>query len=136
MPGIAADKLGRYNVMIAITFLSSVITLALWIPGKSTAAIIVYLIVFGFTSGGFIGLAPSIVAQISDIRKIGTRTGAAMAAQSFGGLTGPPIAGAIVSRQNGDYLGLQLFCGCTMMASVVVFAIARYRLAGFKLKAV
>lgn len=122
--------------MIFITFLSSVITLALWIPGKSTAAIIVYLIVFGFTSGGYIGLAPTLIAQISDIRKIGTRTGAAMAAQSFGGLTGAPIAGAIVASQGGNYLGLQLFCGLTMMASVVVFTGARYMQVGFKIKAI
>ncbi|SPO01386.1 related to monocarboxylate transporter 2 [Cephalotrichum gorgonifer] len=136
LPGIAADKLGRYNVMIIITFLSAVITLALWIPGTSTAAIIVYLIVFGFTSGGFIGLGPTIIAQISDIRKIGTRSGAAFAVQSFGALTGTPIAGAIVQRQGGDYLGLQLFCGLTMMASVVVFMVARYMQAGFKIKAI
>lgn len=122
--------------MIFITLLSSIITLALWIPGKSTAAIIVYLIVFGFTSGGFIGLAPTIIAQISDIRKIGTRTGAAFAAQSFGGLTGAPIAGAIVARMDGDYLGLQLFCGLTMMASAFVFMGARYMQVGFKIKAV
>lgn len=122
--------------MIFITLLSSIITLALWIPGKSTAAIIVYLIVFGFTSGGFIGLAPTIIAQISDISKIGTRTGAAFAVQSFGGLTGAPIAGAIVSRQGGDYLGLQLFCGMTMMAAAFVLVGARYMQVGFKMKAV
>ena len=119
--------------MILITFLSSVITLALWIPGKSTAAIIVYLIVFGFTSGGFIGLAPTMIAQISDIRKIGTRTGVSMAVQSFGGLTGAPIAGAIMASQGGDYLGLQLFCGLTMMASVVVFIWARHMQVGFQM---
>lgn len=122
--------------MILITFLSAIITLALWIPGKTTATIVVYLIVFGFTSGGFIGLSPTIIAQISDISKIGTRTGAAFAMQSFGGLTGAPIAGAIVSRQGGDYLGLQLFCGLTMMAAALVFVGARYMQVGFKMKVV
>lgn len=122
--------------MIVIALLSSIITFALWIPARSAAAIIVYMIVFGFTSGGFIGLMPSIIAQISDIRKIGTRTGAALAAQSFGALTGSPIAGAIVSRQGGDYVGLQVFCGLTMMISVGVFCVARYMQAGIKVKAV
>lgn len=122
--------------MIFITMLSAVITLAVWIPGNSTAAIIIYLIVFGFTSGGYIGLAPTIIAQISDISKIGTRTGAAFAVQSFGGLTGAPIAGAIVARQGGDYLGLQLFCGLTMMTSALVLLGARYMQVGFKIKAV
>ncbi|KAJ9133406.1 Major facilitator superfamily transporter [Pleurostoma richardsiae] len=136
-PGIVADRVGRYNVVIFITALSAVITLALWIPGKSAAAIIVYAILFGFSSGGFISLAPTCIAQISDIRQIGVRTGTAFAVQSFGALTGSPIAGAILSAQGGtSYLGLQLFCGCTMAASVVVFIAARTLQVGMKLKKV
>lgn len=132
IPGIVADKVGRYNVMIAITTLSTIITLALWIPGKSAAAIIVYAILFGFSSGGFISLGPPLIAQISDIRQIGVRTGTAFAVQSFGALTGSPIAGAIVLKENGSYLGLQLFCGCTMAAAVIVFLVARYAQVGLK----
>lgn len=130
-PGIAADKIGRFNVMIMITLLSTVITLALWIPGRAIAAIIVYAVLFGFSSGGFISLGPALIAQISDIRQIGARTGAAFAVQSFGALTGSPIGGAIVTAQNGDFLGLQLFCGFTMLASVVGFVAARWVQVGF-----
>ncbi|KAL0940058.1 monocarboxylate permease-like protein [Colletotrichum truncatum] len=97
IPGIVADKLGRYNSMIIITFISAVFCLALWIPGKGNAAIIVFLVIFGFSSGGFISLAPALIAQICDIRQIGIRTGTAYALQSFGALTGSPIAGAIVA---------------------------------------
>ncbi|KAL1901012.1 hypothetical protein Sste5346_002076 [Sporothrix stenoceras] len=129
-PGIIADRLGRYNIMIVITALSAIISLALWIPGKSTGAIIAYSILFGFSSGGFISLGPTLIAQISDIRQIGIRTGTAFAVQSFGALTGSPIAGAITSRQNGSFTGLQFFCGFTMLASVIVFVIARIVLAG------
>ncbi|KAF5499051.1 MFS transporter asaE [Colletotrichum fructicola] len=115
IPGIVADKMGRYNVMILITFISALFCLALWIPGKSNAAIIVFLVIFGFSSGGFISLAPALIAQISDIRQIGIRTGTAFAVQSFGALTGSPIAGAIVASQGGSFLGLQLFCGETIV---------------------
>lgn len=136
VPGIVADKLGRYNTMIFIILLSAIVTLALWIPGNNNASIIAYVIIFGFSSGGFISLGPALVAQISDIRQIGTRIGAAFAIQSFGALTGSPIAGAIVDAQGGDYLGLQLFCGCTMIASVCVLCVGRWRLAGFDLRKV
>ncbi|KAH6653061.1 major facilitator superfamily transporter [Truncatella angustata] len=132
-PGIVADKVGRFNSMIFITALSGVITLALWIPGTSTGALIAYGIIFGFSSGGFISLAPACVAQISDIREIGIRTGTAFAVQSLGALTGSPIGGAIVKSMGGKYLGLQLFCGCVMTASVFVFIAARYVQHGFKL---
>ncbi|KAH6891039.1 major facilitator superfamily domain-containing protein [Thelonectria olida] len=132
IPGLIADKLGRYNVMIFIMFVSAIFCLAVWIPVDTTAGILVFAIIFGFSSGGYISLAPTLIAQISDIRQIGTRVGTAFAIQSFGALTGSPIGGAIVRRQNGDYLGLQLFCGCTMMAGVFVILAARYIQVGFK----
>ncbi|KAK2011955.1 major facilitator superfamily transporter [Colletotrichum eremochloae] len=136
IPGIVADKIGRYNAMVFITLMSAVFCLGLWIPGKSNAAIIVFLIIFGFSSGGFISLGPACIAQISDIRQIGVRTGAAYAVQSFGALTGSPIAGAIVASQGGRYLGLQLFCGFAMLASVVVFFCARTVQVGLHLRKV
>ncbi|KAK1487226.1 major facilitator superfamily transporter [Colletotrichum cuscutae] len=137
VPGIVADKVGRYNVMICITFISAIFCLGLWIPGKSNAAIIVFLIIFGFSSGGFISLGPACIAQISDIRQIGVRTGTAFAVQSFGALAGSPIAGAIVASQGGaNYLGLQLFCGFSMLAAVGVFIAARTVQVGFTLKKV
>ena len=120
--------------MIFITALSAIIALALWIPGKSDGAIIAFAILFGFSSGGFIGLSGTLIAQISDIRQIGVRTGTAFAVQSIGALTGAPIAGAITSAQHGDFLGLQIFCGVSMSVSVVLFVGARYVQAGLSLK--
>jgi MFS family permease len=120
--------------MIMITALSAVISLALWIPGKNTAAIVVYAILFGFASGGFISLGPALIAQISDIRQIGVRTGTAFALMSFGALTGSPIAGAINQRQGGGYLGLQLFCGFSMLAAVFIFTAARFVQVGWVVK--
>lgn len=137
LPGIIADKVGRFNVMILITTLSTVVTLAVWIPAShSSAAIVVFTAIFGFSSGGFVSLMTPLIAQISDIRQIGTRTGIAMAVMSFGGLTGSPIAGAAVEAQGGRYLGLQLFCGCCMLASVLAYVGARWaQVQGLKLGA-
>jgi MFS family permease len=132
IPGIVADRVGRFNVMIIITVISSVFCLAIWIPVKTTAGILVFAVIFGFSSGGFISLGPTLVAQISDIRYIGTRVGTAFAVQSFGSLTGSPLAGAIVSNQNGKFIGLQIFCGVTMMVAAIFLLAARYVQVGFK----
>ncbi|KAL6815962.1 major facilitator superfamily domain-containing protein [Trichoderma sp. SZMC 28013] len=132
LPGVVADKMGRFNVMIIITFISAISCLAIWIPVKSIAGIIVFVIIFGFSSGGVISLGPTLVAQISDIRHIGTRVGVAFSIQAIGALIGSPIGGAIVSSQHGDYLGLQLFCGLSMMMGCLIFIWARYTLVGFK----
>ncbi|KAI4861671.1 MFS general substrate transporter [Hypoxylon rubiginosum] len=132
MPGFLGDRFGRFNVMIFISGLSGVITLALWVPGKSTATTVVYGAVFGFASGGFISLLPAVIAQISDLREIGTRTGIAFFAAALGALTGSPIGGAIVSANGGSFLGLQLFCGIIMTISMFWFIAARTIQVGFK----
>lgn len=133
LPGMAADRLGRYNVMICITFISGLFCLAVWIPVKSIAGILVFVVIFGFSSGGFISLAPTLIAQISDIKQIGTRVGTAFAFQAVGALTGSPIGGQIVHAQHGKYIGLQLFCGITMVVGCGVFVFARYSQVGFKM---
>lgn len=122
--------------MIFVNLISAIFVLAVWLPVKNNAGIIVFVVIFGFSSGGFISLAAPIIAQITpDLRQVGTRLGVSMACQAVGALIGSPIAGAIVSAQNGDYLGLQLFCGLLMAVSVVVLLIVRWMQQGFRLRA-
>ncbi|KKA28868.1 hypothetical protein TD95_000256 [Thielaviopsis punctulata] len=132
LPGLLADRIGRFNVMFMVMVLSAVLSLALWIPGKTNGAIIAFMALYGFASGGYISLAPALIAQIADIRQIGIYTGTAFAVQAFAALTGSPIAGAIVAKQHGDYLGLQLFCGITMSIAAVIVFIARSMQVGSK----
>ncbi|ATY64058.1 Major facilitator superfamily general substrate transporter [Cordyceps militaris] len=133
LPGLAADRFGRFNVVLGIVLASAISVLAIWIPVTSTAGIIAFAALFGFSSGGFISLAPTLIAQVSDIRFIGTRVGTAFAVMAFGALTGSPIGGAIVSRQHGDYIGLQVFCGVAMVAGFFFLVAARYAQVGFKI---
>jgi len=52
---------------------------------------------------------------------------------SFGALTGSPIAGAISQAQGGGYVGLQLFCGFSMLVAVFIFIAARFVQVGWAL---
>lgn len=127
-----ADKFGRFNTVIILTGLSAIFTLGLWIPGKSEAAIITFALLFGFSSGAFISLAPPLIAHVSDVQEVGSRTGAAYAIQSLATLTGSPIAGALVEAMGGQYLGLQLFCGLSLVASFAALLAARATLVGMR----
>ncbi|RFU28391.1 hypothetical protein B7463_g7956, partial [Scytalidium lignicola] len=118
LPGIVADRWGRFNTMIITTALSAILVLALWIPSNSNAPIIVFSILFGFTSGAFVTMGPALIAQISPIREIGVRSGTMFAIISFSGLFGSPIGGALVDRNHGDFLYLQLFCGIAMTIGI------------------
>ncbi|KAI4123167.1 MAG: hypothetical protein LQ338_005400 [Usnochroma carphineum] len=133
IPGYIADKTGRFNTMIVTAFLSTVLVLALWLPARGNIPYILFAAFYGFSSGAFVSLAPALVAQISDIRQIGVRTGAMFAVISIAALVGNPIGGALVSNEHGQYLQLQIFCGIMMLAGSLVFVASRWSLAGPKL---
>ncbi|OJJ49156.1 hypothetical protein ASPZODRAFT_59824 [Penicilliopsis zonata CBS 506.65] len=131
IPGWLADRFGRYNVMTIFTGFSAIIVLALWMPSRSNAPVIVFTALYGFSSGAFISLGPALIAQISDIRKMGVRNGTFFAIISIAALTGSPIGGALVPDVLTDsYDKLQIFCGVTMLAGTVFFAVARVLVGG------
>ncbi|OQE16648.1 hypothetical protein PENSTE_c023G06602 [Penicillium steckii] len=136
LPGYFGDKLGRFNVMIAMCTLSAVVILALWLPGTllspgSVAVYVIFSMLYGFASGAFVGMVPALLSQISpDVTKIGVRQGVLFTCISIASLTGSPIAGAILNNQNGTYWGLQVFAGAMMTAGVLFFVVGRIVLAG------
>jgi len=134
LPGIIADRIGRFNVMIATTGFSAIIVLALWLPSSGNIPIIIFAVLYGFSSGAFVSMAPSLIAQISPIREIGVRSGTLFLCVAFAGLTGNPIGGALVGKDNGKFLYLQLFCGLAMSVGAVVFFASRAVQCGFKWK--
>ena len=133
LPGIAADKLGRFNTMIITTSFSAVLVLALWLPSKGNAPIIAFCILYGFSSGAFVSMGPSLIAQISPIREIGVRSGTFFLCVAFAGLTGNPIGGALVSQDNGSFLYLQVFCGLAMAVGSALYLASRWVQCGWKM---
>lgn len=107
LPGIIADRFGRFNIMILTTGFSAIIVLALWLPAHGNAPIIVFSALYGFSSGAFVSLGPALIAQISPIREIGVRTGTFFACIAIAGLCGNPIGGALVGQDDGGFLYLQ-----------------------------
>lgn len=133
LPGILGDRIGRFNVMFAFCTLTAILILAVWIPATNNVGQLVFAPFFGFASGAAIGLTPALIAQISPIKEIGIRTGTVFAAGSIGALTGSPIGGALITRDNGGFLYMQLFAGCTCVVGCVLFFITRVYIGGFKL---
>ena len=73
-----ADKYGYFNMMSVISLSSAVAIFALWIPFdyySSHAALIVFAIVYGYTSGGFISLLMPCTAKSGSLETLGTRFG-------------------------------------------------------------
>ncbi|KAI1658092.1 major facilitator superfamily domain-containing protein [Daldinia decipiens] len=129
-PAHLGDVYGVFNVCIIFTLFSGIITLALWLPAASVAPIIVFAVLYGFASGLTLAIIPALVASISDIQKLGFRVGTLYAFSSFGALFGSPIAGAIVTAQDGAYSGLKIFGGVSLLVGGAAIIISRVILVG------
>jgi MFS family permease len=133
LPAYIGDTHGVFNVMIGLTLLGSIFTLAIWLPSTNNATTIAYAVLYGFTSGCTFSILPAVVASFSDIRRLGTRTGAMYAVSAFGALIGSPIAGAIVNAQHGGYRGLIVLSGVGILVGTGFAIAARQALVGGKL---
>lgn len=132
IPGWVADRVGRYNTQLAMQCFSGVIVLALWLPARANAPLIVFASLYGFGSGAFVSLLPAIIAQISDIEEIGVRVGTEFAVLSIAALVGNPIGGAFITHGDGAFRDLQIWCGALLLVSTVLGVVARGSLVGFK----
>jgi MFS family permease len=69
----------------------------LWlVAGGSYAVLVLFTVVMGVGYGGFIALAPAVAATLFGTVGLGAILGALYTAAGFGGLAGPPLAGAVI----------------------------------------
>lgn len=132
IPGILADKFGRYNMQLIMSFFAAILVLALALPASSNAAIISFAGLYGFASGAYVSLAPAQIAHISKVEQIGVRMGVLFSIVSFAGLAGNPIAGAIVAADHGGFTNANIFAGVLLFAGAVMFSITRMYVAEWK----
>jgi predicted MFS family arabinose efflux permease len=100
---------------------------------SSTAGIIVIMACYGFFSGSFVSLPPTIIVHLStDARdKIGTRLGQSFGIVAVGLLVGTPIGGAI--QGNSGFDSLWVYGGCLLFGSAVLLIAARIAFKGRKI---
>ncbi|KAJ9133748.1 MFS general substrate transporter [Pleurostoma richardsiae] len=115
IPGILADKLGRVN-MFAFGGVATAITIFCLNEPTTTAGLIVYSILFGFTSGTIIsGASAAFSTCPRDLRDLGTYMGMGMGVGSLAALIGPPVNGALV-KNYGGFFEVAMFSGAMCLA--------------------
>ncbi|KAB8258846.1 major facilitator superfamily domain-containing protein [Aspergillus pseudonomiae] len=131
VPNYIADRVGAFNVMIVMTTFTAALVLALWLPARSNGAILTFTALFGIGSGGGVGLGPVLIAILSPISEVGVRVGLTLAIGAIGGLTGPPIAGAIAAQDGDSFRFACVFSGVSYVLSLC-FVILRVRRGGWR----
>ncbi|RVX73160.1 hypothetical protein B0A52_02287 [Exophiala mesophila] len=133
LPNFLADHIGPLNLLVPCALVTGVLALV-WVGVRTFGGIIVFAVLYGFFSGGFVSLPPvAIVTLTKDMSKIGTRMGQCFVFSAFGLLMGTPVSGAIL-RNTGSWLGVQLFSGLTIFVTGVLLFCARFAAVGANLK--
>ncbi|KAL3477280.1 major facilitator superfamily domain-containing protein [Aspergillus californicus] len=122
LPGIVADKYGRYNCCILFTFLSGVIALC-WTKATSVAGLVIFCIAYGFTSGAILSLQQVCAAQIATPQTLGLAVGTIMATTSFSAMASVPISGELSAKYG--YLSLSIYSGVSLLVASMLLLVAR-----------
>ncbi|KAG8976910.1 hypothetical protein FRC05_002847 [Tulasnella sp. 425] len=100
LSGILSDKAGALNILIPFSVLAAAFTM-IWPWCTTKGSLIAIALLYGISSGAFVGLLPVPVAQLGGTGDIGRRTGMLFTIASIGAVVGPPLNGAIYSTYNG-----------------------------------
>lgn len=85
LPGFFSDFLGRFNTLIATVALCLLCNACLWLPaGNSLALLVIFALLFGFSSGSNISLTPVCVGQLCKTEHYGRYYATAYTVVSFG----------------------------------------------------
>lgn len=118
--GYLAISIGPQNLIVVVSGCSSIAALCLMAVESSLAGLIVVTAFYGFLTGAFFALQPSVFSGLSAKRPevIGTRFGMAFTVMSFGMLFGSPIAGAL--KQVEGYSLAWTWAGAAMIAGAIL----------------
>lgn len=135
--GLIADRiLGPINTFVPVAFIAGIM-LFVWASVHSLKSLFVFCIIYGFFAAAIQSLFPAACTSLTDdLSKMGTRTGMCFSFISLACLTGPPIAGALIQRDNGRYLFAQVFGGSAFMSGAILLLIVKFTKRGknWKLK--
>jgi len=90
---------------------------------------------YGFFAAGIQSLFPAACASLtSDLTKMGVWTGMCFSVISIARLTGPPLVGALIQKNDGGSLFAQAFGGSAFIGGSLILAAAKIAKNGLKLR--
>ena len=125
LPSFLADKIGPFNTIIILAFCSTVLAFG-WMGIQSLGGIIIFAILYGFMTGGYVALpAPCITSITANLHEVGSRVGMCFLFAGIGMLIGSPIAGALVNLKEASFWKAQLCCAMLLVGSTSCFVLTR-----------
>ncbi|CAG8195704.1 unnamed protein product [Penicillium salamii] len=122
LPGIVADRYGKFNCCILATISSGLIALC-WTKVTSVAGLVLWSAAYGFTSGGILSLQQACAAQVATSGTLGLAIGSVSGSAALSAMANVPISGALVEKYG--YLSLSIFSGVSLLVGGVLLIAAR-----------
>lgn len=118
--GFLAITIGPQNLIVFVAGCSSIVTFSFMSADSTVAGLIVLVCLYGFLTGAFFALQPSVFVSLSSHKPhlIGTRFGMAFTVMSFGMLFGTPIAGVLM-RADG-FSSAWIWAGSCIIAGAIL----------------
>lgn len=134
LPGIAADQIGRFNILLALACITLVVMGSVWIPfgSQNEATLYAVVAIFGFGSGGWISLAPVCAGQLCRTEEYGRFYGTIYSVAAFGALLTVPIGGELL--QSTTPQALVGFYAAALFIGLVSAGMSRWALLDWKWK--
>ena len=101
-------------LMIRICMVMAGILTFCWVAFTSFSLLLLYTLTFGFFSGGFLALLPSVAAELFGIERLGSVIGLLRTCMSVGSFLAGPLAGVLYAIQ-GNYTIPIIFAGVCLL---------------------
>ncbi|XP_014561288.1 hypothetical protein COCVIDRAFT_86864 [Bipolaris victoriae FI3] len=131
LPAYLADRYtGPMNILLMVTAASIVCAWAM-IGITSRGGLYAWTVVYGVVGNGLQAMFPATLSSLTtDLKKAGVRMGMIFTIVSFSVLTGPPIAGILITKNDGHYVYAQAFAAASMVAGFLLLCGARVAVTG------
>lgn len=141
MIGAFADKTGHVNGYSVCMMAAPIFTLVIWPFATSMGVLCLFGILFGFFSGGYISLFPTVIIALFGPANLGARMGSMFTATLPGNLAGSPLAGLIVGSTaqtmpdgttHFNYTSAIMYSGFTQLAAGIIVTVLRFKVVDWK----
>ncbi|MDA1098550.1 MAG: MCT family MFS transporter [Proteobacteria bacterium] len=117
--GGVADRFGRHRAVVAM-FLGMALMQSWWYLSTSFWALAVYAVLFGLFYGGYVALAPALVADYFGARNVGGILGVLYSGTALGNLFGPVAAGVAFDLTGAYELPIAASASTAFLAVAVI----------------
>ncbi|KAG0273575.1 hypothetical protein BGZ95_010617 [Linnemannia exigua] len=126
--GLASDYIGDINTLLISSLCACLSILVVWMfAGTSVVMMTIFCIIYGFFSGSFVAIVPTVAAHLCGISRLASMTGIVYGGIAAGTLVGSPVGGALLDISQGvNYRPLQLWAGLVMAVGVVLTVVLKF----------